>query len=324
MASFFWKFRPTELACSGNVYTSSSSRRELEGYYKVDNKRAEEEGVETLPRSESSKLRTLQWNINHIRHNRRAYSIDDIRKGIIETIRDADADVVVLNEYSSSFESRNRTFEKDLKNLGYHVTCARVDYPTAVATRLMMQQQTEIQLSYDRSALIMQVQTEIGENVWVIGTHLNFIWGTQRHEEMEILISSLKELGILEAKERIVLAGDLNQQRQNDYAPSEWEKIRLGMEFRDSCEDDGVAKILTNNGFACAWDSILPSMSTNSLPQNGNRGINTNWETSHPPSTHWSGTIVDYSYGYNVSPVSVSISPAGWSDHRMTVCDWSW
>ena len=43
-----------------------------------------------------------------------------------------------------------------------------------------------------------------------------------------------------------------------------------------------------------------------------------------PPATHWSGTVVDFSYGRNVAPVSVSVGAPGLSDHRMTVCDWSW
>ena len=123
-------------------------------------------------------------------------------------------------------------------------------------------------------------------------------------------LKELNGMGVVGTKERSLLVGDLNQQREHDYTSDEWEQIRSGMEHRRSCEDDGVAKLLMDQGFVCAWDSAPPPK--------------TNWETSRPPATHWSGTIVDYSYGCNISPITMSISPAGWSDHRMTVCDWNW
>ena len=42
-----------------------------------------------------------------------------------------------------------------------------------------------------------------------------------------------------------------------------------------------------------------------------------------PPATHWTGTIVDYAYGRNLTAEGVYISPAYWSDHRMIVTDWA-
>ena len=51
--------------------------------------------------------------------------------------------------------------------------------------------------------------------------------------------------------------------------------------------------------------------------------VNVNWDTAYPPATHWSGTIVDYSYGLN-NHHYVSIGPDNWSDHRLTVVDWTW
>ena len=175
-----------------------------------------------------------------------------------------------------------------------------------------MKEQKEIIMSEDRSALLAQVHIkDDDELVWVIGTHVNFISGEQRMKEMQVLLKELEDMHIIggNTKERVVLVADLNQQRENDYRPDEWERIRSGMLYRRSSQDDGVAKMLADRGFVCAWDSTPPP--------------DTNWETSHAPATHWSGTIVDYSYGCNVSPLAVSIGCAGWSDHRMTVCDWS-
>jgi len=347
-SSFFWKFRPYALTSSAgtntNIYTSPSSRQKLLTHYEEDNQRAIREGVKILPSSKSSKLRTLQWNINNFCHNRHTHSTSDIiREGIIQTILDADADVLILNEYCSYVQDlKLLSFEKDIADLGYHVVeCGTVDFPTALATRLEVKELREVRLSYDRSALVVQVRSNSGsrELVWVIGTHLNHFSGERRHNEMMVLMNKLKQTmgDDFGTNERIVLAGDLNQQRSHDYAQDgEWRKICSGMDFRHSCHDDGVANVLTDQGFTCAWDSTLPcykstlsrSILTNNDSAENNEGtttiVTTNWETSHPPATHWSGTIVDYSYGCNVSPVAVSISPCGWSDHRMTVCDWTW
>ncbi|KAL9189985.1 hypothetical protein ACHAXT_009660 [Thalassiosira profunda] len=308
-----WTFRPTALASADNVYTTRASRGRLEHYYNEDNRRASDEGVEILSRPESAKIRTAQWNINSGWRDPHSKSA-----GLIHTIREADADVVVLNEYRNEV-----SFEKELRDLGYSfVDCATVDFPTVLATRLEVKEHREIRLSDDRSAMLARVRVRDGGTAWVIGTHINFVWGEQRLKEMEVLRKELHKMGILgdavdgttsKPAERVILVGDLNQQREQDYSEGdgmEWARIRSGMIYRKSSEDDGVAQLLADEGFVCAWDATPPPK--------------TNWETARPPATHWSGTIVDYSYGRNVSPLTASISPASWSDHRMTVCDWTW
>ena len=179
-----WTFRPAALASADNVYTTRASRGRLEHYYDEDNRRASDEGVEILSRPESAKIRTAQWNINSGWRDPHSKSA-----GLIHTIREADADVVVLNEYMNEV-----SFEKQLRDLGYSfVDCATVDFPTALATRLEVKEHREIRLSDDRSALLARLQTD-GGTVWVIGTHVNFVWGEQRRKEMEALHKELRAL----------------------------------------------------------------------------------------------------------------------------------
>jgi hypothetical protein len=88
------------------------------------------------------------------------------------------------------------------------------------------------------------------------------------------------------------------------------------------------SKLLMDQGFVCAWNNNGDGNNSKKHYDDAEMvkatsTVVTNWETSHPPAMHWSGTIVDYSYGRNILAVAVSISPAGWSDHRMTVCDWT-
>jgi hypothetical protein len=111
----------------------------------------------------------------------------------------------------------------------------------------------------------------------------------------------------------MILTGDLNQQRQVDYSDQEWKTVLApNMKARGVCEDDGVDALLRAQNFYCSWDHY-PS-----------KTVRRNWTTPFPPSTHWSGTVVDYAYGRNVDPEMIFISPVGWSDHRMTVVDWTW
>ena len=220
------------------------------------------------------------------------------------------------------------SFEKQLVALGYHIQSGTVDYPTALAIRnhIKVTEWKEVILSYDQSALVAKIHIEDDECVWIIGTHLNHMSGEQRNKKMKVLLNELNgNVNIVGNKEgedeRVILVGDMNQQRSQDYTPDEWQRICLGMIYRNSCQDDGVAKLLRNQGFQCSWDTTLPNYSCSTKKK---KIIRTNWDTTHPPATHWSGTIVDYPYGYNVSPLTISISPVGWSDHRMTVCDWIW
>mmetsp|Transcript_2163 Transcript_2163/g.3114 ORF Transcript_2163/g.3114 Transcript_2163/m.3114 type:complete len:324 (-) Transcript_2163:70-1041(-) len=315
-----WNFRPSSLSSDTNVYTLPSSRRDLEDFYEEDNHRARQEGVGILPKSSQTKLRTCQWNINNGFYLMGKLLHTDIQQGILDAIRHADADVVVLNEYHHC-----QYFENQLKSMGYSsLLWTSKGCPTAIATRLRVDLQKDIRLSYERSALLMRVQVPHDNEscVWVVGTHLDYQNGKQRNREIRVLLDKLGTMGILSndeatsAVKRTVLVGDLNQQRPHDYAPHEWRRIRSGMVYRRSCQDDGVSKLLTDQGFVCAWD-----YNDNSKEATTTR---TNWETPHPPSTHWSGTIVDYSYGRNITAVAVSIDSVACSDHRMTVCDWSW
>jgi len=299
-----WDFRPSALSLLS--YSTTSSERLVEQYLK-DNKRADEADVKIHARPESAFLRTLQWNI----HGWTTATNDSspvISKGIRDAIFNADADVVILNEYDwENRDGRHIAFERKLREQGYTFYCATVFCPTAVATRLHVNEVREIRLSEERSALVLNVEHDLG-SFWVIGTHLDHLNGQQRRQEIDVLMQELELC--CHDDDRIVMAGDLNQQRRQDYTKAEWKLISESMTRRKACQDDGVAVRLKKARFVCAWDGLHPSKS--------------NWATSKPPSTHWSGSVVDYSYGRNVQADGVSVSKAGWSDHRMTVCDWKW
>jgi endonuclease/exonuclease/phosphatase family metal-dependent hydrolase len=309
-----WSFRPSSF-CSVTKYADLGVGALIDQYIR-DNNRASDEGVAILPRSPSALIRTLQWNI-HGWTTAQGVSRRRIAKRFMTTIFDADADVIVLNEYLFyDHNYRHEDFEKILREKGYSFCCGTVSFPTAVATRFHVFETREILLSPSRGALLLLVgktsDSLESEKVWVIGTHLDHESGDQRKIEMKTLQDYMDSSRLLDSCNRVILMGDFNQQRREDYKKSEWKQISESMANRRVVEDDGVSTLLRKMYFKCAWDFLSASPEC------------TNWETSRPPSTHWTGSIVDYSYGRMVSAVTASISPAGWSDHRMTVCDWIW
>ena len=148
-------------------------------------------------------------------------------------------------------------------------------------------------------------------NVWA--THLDHsdhYSGKQRSEEAKVLINEAKktESGIQDP-EPILIIGDFNQQREKDYMEEEWSAICANKYRRASPTDDGVDKQLSQAGYSCIWDE---------------RPRRANWKVAHPPpSTHWTGTIVDYTYYKgSIQCDGCFVSSSGLSDHRLIVSEW--
>jgi endonuclease/exonuclease/phosphatase family metal-dependent hydrolase len=297
-----WSFRPSALHQSD--YANVPSSRQLMQLYMNDNTRAWNEGVGIPPR-DSSLLRIAQWNTYAFSHvtpsDKRTFT------GIAETLFQTDADVFILNEYHWGSKSPlHCQFENQLRDRGYEVYVGTAFASTMIATKLHVDHFNEVRLDEERSAVILRVESAPGEEkVWVVGTHLNDFNGRARNREMAALLQELPA----EANERVLIVGDLNQQRQQDYQQDEWQRICENMTKRSAPRDDGVSFLLQKEGFSSIFDRTPPKC---------------NWQFSmKPPSTHWTGTIVDYAYGRNMIAEGVYISPAYWSDHRMVVSDWA-
>jgi endonuclease/exonuclease/phosphatase family metal-dependent hydrolase len=350
-----WSFRPSALQ---NFNYHELSVDALISHYIQDNERAQKEGVHVPPHPQHqleqhcvatstgpqdpqplpppSFLRTLQWNLQAWTSplGERNESVD---RGIMETIFETCADVLILNEYHWRDNSKTQTrFEKKLQRKGYRHFCGNNITPTMIATKCPVLDFEEIVLSIERSALCLKIDA-VGKNhkndfVWVIGTHLDAFNGNQRRREMQVLVDALQNRRIFFDEESkpipVIIAGDFNQQRQEDYQGQEWNFIQQSMEKRSVCRDDGVATLLERQKFVCAIDQLVLQQR-----QAERMGLycgessavkRFNWEkASLPPSTHWSGTTIDYSYSRDFPVHGMYISPAGYSDHRMTVCDWS-
>jgi endonuclease/exonuclease/phosphatase family metal-dependent hydrolase len=159
--------------------------------------------------------------------------------------------------------------------------------------------------------------------VRIYGTHLEDYddqGGIHRLRGIETLLQNIEDSS--STLEPMLIVGDLNQQRERDYAKDEWAAICQNKKKRKAPTDDGVASKLEEAGFVCNLDFIRRH-------SNGtyNKTSFINWKsTDPPPATHWSGTIVDYSYGRGkgLAVSSLYVSPCGLSDHRLVVTDWDW
>lgn len=348
-----WKHRPSALLSGTKTY-ERARRYQLEEDYKRDNKRASADGVKIPPRPPEEPwrqqrrhyLRTCQWNVLYFEtsHSRATE--------VVQTLLDTDVDIIVLNEFGSAGgddsgeRSRNHAVQL-LQDAGYSIAIAACMWPTAIATRLPIQQSTRFSLDHLRDAVALQIQVDHGPTddageesrlLWIYGTHLedsDVEGGKYRLWEMEALLGHLKhnlqksshDTGL---NNDVLLVGDFNQQRQQDYTEGEWNLICANKQQRASPPNDGVADLLERSGFTCIWDNHHFQSCTASRD-----GVTaSNWKPdSPPPSTHWTGTVIDYTWyrratgaDNNQSCIKqlhgVYVSPSNLSDHRLVVCDW--
>ena len=350
-----WDFGPSAYM---NGYLESVQT--LLEMYQKDNHRAQYEGVHVPPRSSShgqrvpSALRTCQWNVHFFFNdngNSRYKDGPELATAVVETLLEVDADVLVLNEFGMAAGHQDEAGRQCAINLlekhGYTIQVADGCYcPTAIAIKksvLPIEGYHKFQLDLMRAAVGVQVkinpnnhnnsvisidestgsirytttnQDKDSHKVWIYGTHLEDSddgGGHYRQEEIKCL---LETIGV--ETPNVMIIGDFNQQRRQDYTHEEWELLAENKERRQSPLDDGVAYLLRAFGYSSIWDVDYHKNTTSKPPR-------TNWNPEHPPpSTHWTGTIVDYTYikDERLELAGVYVSPSDLSDHRLIVCDW--
>lgn len=284
--------------------------------------------------------------------------------------------------------------EEVLRLRGYHFSLVadHGDTPTMIATRKKVLRHQEIVLSNNRSALCLLIDCNSSSSsssnndskAWVVGTHLDAFDAEQRRSEIRTLLmlnnttstSVVNDVDVdvdidnngvalagsdndsnnnTTATTPVILMGDFNQQRSQDYTDLEWKRISDSANMRNVPRDDGVSRILEANNFRCILDDVNRRIVTTTTTsedddddqdENDTVEVKCNWNWNKkqpPPSTHWSGTTIDYTYYYNanenasyknknnttttttttIAPHGVYVSPVGFSDHRMTVTDWN-
>ena len=58
----------------------------------------------------------------------------------------------------------------------------------------------------------------------------------------------------------VLVMGDFNQQRSQDYTEQEWKRITDSADLRNVPRDDGVSRILEEQDFRCVLDDVRTRM----------------------------------------------------------------
>ena len=293
-------------------------------------------------------LRVLQWNINCLCGAGDASGYMYVPwRDVWREIATHNADVVVLNEFGSQtgwyghdgFDPRDMTFVSEaggsvkgladaLEREGYVIGAADVEYPTVVATRLPVVESEAVRLSHSRGAafvrlLVTPVPQEPSRDadesieVDVYGTHLCHVSASNRRTQASRLLDTIHKQERADARgssvsAHVLVAGDLNQQRSRDLAPSDWAAVCRGKSRRGSGEfEDGVDEAFRAAAFTCCFDE--PDAARN-WPR----------DATAPPPTHWTSTAIDFAYARRgLECIGVYVSSSNLSDHRPVITDWA-
>lgn len=253
-------------------------------------------------------LRIVQWNLNCL------CGIDgqspQRAADVIKVLAPCNADVLVLQEmprgpaqswwwepWRSTFPAEEmRALETGLQELGYQTQLRSSCFSsTLLCTRLTvvavseasLDSEHDFRMPEDRAALLVSLRLEADADsliVTICATHFhhqNFTVNDKgvRKAEAELLLRHCATNTPSDSQCTLMVA-DFNQARRGDYSAEEWSVISAGLHSIKEPEDDGVAELLTSQGWVCAYDIAAER----------------NWRGASPPFTHWTGTTVDYTY----------------------------
>ena len=276
--------------------------------------------------------------------------------------------------------------QQRLEQRGYTFHVAECSFPSAIATRLPVEHAGTFPLDDTRAAVHVTVRPDQNDAdaatavtaVTVYATHLDHKdgelhshfapnGGCARPTEATEL---LRRVGMLSAAaaaaaaaatalapaqapaSRVLVVGDFNQQRRRDYTPGEWKLICASKKRRGCAETDGVADLMAEAGFVCAFDAggdrgtadggsggssdgdgsaeaggAGPICEGGGFEQRRGGGdtVAHNWAPgAPPPATHWTGTVIDLAFARGpVVPRGVFVVPSNLSDHRPVITDWA-
>lgn len=259
-------------------------------------------------------LRVCQWNINSFDGAGRAISRPRPRSVLAHAL-EFKADVLVLNEWD---DTRKEEGKRILKEYGYsHQTKSDANFPTMIAVHDRCKSK--------KGALSLTLGIEDGEHRAAIKRCVKLpdskatvaIYGTHLHHEGPDAIREREAQNLLAHIERhdasvpTLVVGDFNHPRRRDYALEEWDIIQARQVEgeRSLVDEEGqVHGLFEASGFQCSLDH----------PQ-----AQRNWPTDAlPPSTHWTGMALDYSFARGLDLHGSYVAPTALSDHFPVISDW--
>lgn len=248
---------------------------------------------QNIPMKQSNTLRIMTMNV-HMWSN--VYNVS-CKKEILEVIKRSGSDIVCLEEIQyKTKEDLNKIKKKT--GLEYLNTVVTANHNKMPFGNMMLSKRKwdiieNIYLGRyngeNRSAIYARFGT-----LHVYCVHLD-VWddtGTERKKELDVLMTHISK----NAKDNdpIVVCGDFNAIRKDDYSDEEWKKI---------IEADNIRRITTLSELDIFDKNKFTSVFSNVFSKEMRMG------------TAWSGRIVDYMFVKNIKVANAGFIPTSSSDH---------
>lgn len=254
----------------------------------------------------NNSIRIMTYNV----HGFMSRMFKHTKKEIIDNILSIDPDVLVLQEiyvYKRNYKNENELTDI-LNNHGYVYIKFSICGINLICSKLPINTLNiqEIDLGRDhikkikRNALICEFNynkldgTE--DNVMCIGTHLDVFdeSGATRIKQMNILVNWLKnKYGKDYDKQKIIIFGDMNSLKRNDYTLEQWKYIVNVDKKRGVNSIEDAISVLTDQKYVDSFDACKKSATV----------------------TVWAERRVDYIFGKNIDFLTSCVYKNSASDH---------
>lgn len=177
------------------------------------------------------KVKILCWNIHYFRDIFYNYTYNDI----INYIKTINPETVCLQEVYNIPIINNTNIKKDLNKLDYKYILHENNSGLLLASKNQPIETKLVKFNKKRGFIIFEYKNEI-----IINTHLE----VNTEEEREIQISELLE-NIKQLNKPVLICGDLNTIRREDYSDREWDELMV--QKKKYMFDPKVINILEKN-----------------------------------------------------------------------------
>jgi endonuclease/exonuclease/phosphatase family metal-dependent hydrolase len=253
-----------------------------------------------------SDVRVLTYNVHGFRDGNQHNKLQEI----INVIKEINPDVFVLEEVYT-YKKNDPITEEKLKDklamIGYRYSAFSSNGINAVFSNHPFENR-EVQLGRDnkykilRNALFCRFSRCKNkfcklDGILFVGTHLDVYdeSGILREKQMRTIIETINNIGI----DKVIIAGDLNSLRKNDYTQIEWEYIvDIDKKRKVNTIEDAIP-LIEEAGFIDSFVGYKKSINL----------------------SVWSGRRVDYIYGKNIKFKNSATYKKTFSDHYPIYAD---
>lgn len=198
------------------------------------------------PVSYPKKVNIMCWNIHYFRDVFYNYTYNDI----INYIKYINPETICLQEVYNIPIINNTDITKDLHKLDYKYILHENNTGLLSASKSPPIEKKLVKFNNKRGFIIFEYRDKI-----IINTHLEVKTEEERVKQIKELLKNIEQIN-----KPILICGDLNTIRREDYSNSKWEKLMV--EKRKYMFEPKVIDILEKNGFKDVGFSFKNNINT--------------------------------------------------------------